>query len=79
MTNNQSGSNNTIIHKIIQYKHKPCIGRNCKNPGFHYLKILYLNKFAWFCDRCKKDLESYGLVLTNKPISRDFCEESRND
>lgn len=66
MTNNHPVSNNTINHKIIEYKHKPCIARNCKNLGDHYLKILYLNKSSWFCDSCKKDLLDLKLVEENE-------------
>jgi len=45
-------------------EHKICVGKSCNNIATNELKILYINKTAWFCDSCKKDLFDLKLVLT---------------
>lgn len=60
MRYNQSRSNNKIKYNITEYK--TCTGRNCNNKAKHYLMISLIKKSAWFCDECKMDLESNGLV-----------------
>jgi hypothetical protein len=43
-------------------EYKECAGKGCQNMGVHYLKIVFLNKFGWFCDDCKNDLLSDRLA-----------------
>ena len=43
-----------------------CAGRNCRNEGKHFLRIIYLNKVGCFCDNCKDQLLKNGLIVDNE-------------
>lgn len=36
--------------------YKECFGKNCKNHASQILKIKYINKTGYFCQRCSEDL-----------------------
>lgn len=56
-----SASTNSIKLASIQ-EYKECAGKGCKNHGIHYLKIVFLNQFGWFCEDCKYSLMHDRLV-----------------
>jgi hypothetical protein len=39
-----------------------CAGKNCDNIAKNRLKILYLNREGWFCQKCANDLIKEDLV-----------------
>ena len=43
-----------IDNNIQEYKE--CAGRGCRNHPIHNLKIRYINKTGYFCQRCTDDL-----------------------
>lgn len=45
---------------------KLCAGNGCGREGIHQLTIIFLNKVGWFCDSCKNELVTAGLVVENK-------------
>lgn len=62
MSNRQLSPKDVIKQDLVQYK--ICAGKDCNNEGIHGLWIIYINKKGFFCDNCKRDLESYGLIDT---------------
>jgi len=46
-------------------EYKECAGKECQNLGVHCLKILFLNKRAWFCDSCKDILVASNLAFND--------------
>jgi hypothetical protein len=59
MRNDKSPPGNTQKAKKI---FKRCPGHGCKNIGRNALKIIYINKIGWFCDKCKIDLVTLKLA-----------------
>ena len=57
----QQDSNNNIQNKTTKFK-TSCDGKDCNNAASYYLKIVLINKSGYFCDACKKSLETIGLV-----------------
>lgn len=55
------------IHKAKKI-FKRCPGHGCKNIGRNALKIIYINKIGWFCDKCKNDF--IALKLTEEVIDQ---------
>ena len=56
--------------------YKICAGNGCSNVAKYPLRILYLNKIAWFCDACKNELLNEGLVMEIKSVPTfDFNHE----
>jgi hypothetical protein len=49
-------------------RNKECAGKECQKPGIHCLKILFLNKDAWFCDSCRSSLVEANLVAEDLSI-----------
>ena len=45
--------------------YKRCAGKGCSEPGIHHLKVLFINKSGWFCDKCKNSLVEDKLVDQN--------------
>jgi|GEM_PF-2228245 len=43
-------------------EYKECAGKGCQNAGSYHLKIIYLNKSGWFCERCRNYLTVSGLA-----------------
>jgi hypothetical protein len=60
------GKSNKAYTKAAVIGNRICTGKNCNKIGTNELRILYINKNAWFCDNCKKDLEKLELVLEIK-------------
>jgi hypothetical protein len=60
MQDNQSYSNNNNDNSLSKYK--ICAGKGCNNVGNNRLKILFINKFGWFCDCCKEDFTKLRLI-----------------
>jgi hypothetical protein len=53
---------NSTADKLLLRK-KVCAGKDCRRQATHYLKIVYLNKWGWFCDHCKDSLVSNHLIV----------------
>jgi hypothetical protein len=49
----------------IAGEYTECAGKECRQQGVHYLRVLYLSKSGWFCDSCKSSLMDEGLVNEN--------------
>jgi|tagenome__1003787_1003787.scaffolds.fasta_scaffold20333944_2 hypothetical protein len=47
--------------KIHRYKDS-CAGLNCSNKPITILKVKYINKIGYFCQKCKSDLLQLDLV-----------------
>jgi hypothetical protein len=62
MSNRQLSPKDIIKEDLVKYK--ICAGKGCTNEGVHSLGVIYINKKGLFCDNCKRDLESYGLIDT---------------
>ena len=60
MQDKQSFPDNSIDKAIQEFN--PCAGRECSNVGKNHLKVLFINKFGWFCDYCKDDLINLKLI-----------------
>jgi hypothetical protein len=44
-----------------------CMGKCCKNLGRTFLKIKYINKTGYFCNKCAEDLlDGLAVRLTSK-------------
>jgi predicted SprT family Zn-dependent metalloprotease len=46
-----------------------CSGKDCKSIGNSILKINYINKTGYFCDRCTRNLLDEGLAVKTGNIS----------
>jgi predicted SprT family Zn-dependent metalloprotease len=46
-------NNNITEYKTFAYS---CAGLNCSSKPNHKLKIKYINKTGYFCQRCSEDL-----------------------
>ena len=66
MQDKQSSSNNTNDNSIQEYN--TCAGKGCNNIGNNRLKIVFINKFGWFCDYCKEELTSLRLIEEDKYV-----------
>ena len=62
MQDKQSSSNNRVYNDIKEYN--PCARLRCSNKGKNLLKIKYVLKSGWFCDKCTIELENSGFILT---------------
>jgi hypothetical protein len=40
-----------------------CMGKGCDNFGKSFLKIKYINKVGYFCEKCTKDLLNEELAV----------------
>ena len=60
MIDSQSSINNTNYSDDKRYK--SCAGLNCCELGMNYLRIIFLNRIAGFCDFCAKELLDLKLV-----------------
>lgn len=45
---------------------KQCVGKSCTKQGVIELRIRFINKTGWFCESCKKELETHELVMPSK-------------
>jgi hypothetical protein len=59
---NQSNPNNDISYETIEYKHRTCAGKNCKNIAKHHLMLVFIKRSGWFCENCRQSLQEDGLV-----------------
>lgn len=57
-------------------EYKECAGKQCRKPGIHCLKILFLNKDGWFCDSCRCSLVEANLVAEDPSIGHLGKEDS---
>jgi hypothetical protein len=48
-------------------EYRECAGKGCQNIGVHYLKIVFLNKFGWFCASCRDSL------IIDKLVDGSLC------
>jgi hypothetical protein len=49
-----------------EHQYKQCAGKDCNRKATQLIKIQYLNKFGYFCDKCKTELLDLGLVIEDK-------------
>ncbi len=68
MVNIPYTSNNDINYKSIEYKYKTCARLHCNNIPIHYLKVVLINKFGWFCPSCKRELEEDNLLESDLAV-----------
>lgn len=61
MVNNQFGSSN-INKQHAKDEFKICASRYCNNRGTIPLKIIYIKKTGFFCNKCKEELIKLKLV-----------------
>lgn len=57
---------------------KVCAGRGCSKDGIHTLTIIHLNRQGWFCDSCKNDLVSEGLIIESKGLGHHSQNQTPN-
>lgn len=57
-------SSPTVKSNNTRQEYKTCAGKFCSSTATNQLRILYINKRLWFCDKCKDDLIDLQLVLT---------------
>jgi hypothetical protein len=53
-------------YNLVEYKQ--CAGKNCKKNGINQLKILFINKIGYFCDRCTDQLLALEIVIKEKNL-----------
>ena len=58
----------TIDHN--KFQDNQCACKGCNKQGRHYLKVLYVNKFGWFCDSCRDSLVSNRLIMEDDTPQR---------
>jgi hypothetical protein len=49
------------------FKDTTCAIRGCNNQGTNFLRIVYVDKSGWFCDKCTIELEQDELVALDHP------------
>jgi hypothetical protein len=49
-----------------EWYERKCSGKDCQNMGNSILKIKYINKSGYFCDKCTRDLLDEGLAISQK-------------
>ncbi len=47
----------------ISQRYRTCAARDCPNPGVYCMEILYLGRNGWFCEHCKNNLVTDGLLV----------------
>lgn len=56
-TTGMTPTNNTVEEEYI-----PCPTIGCNDIGLYKLRIILINRWAYFCPKHKKELEECGLV-----------------
>lgn len=59
MANTQTSSDNNPNNPNRIFK---CCGLGCENKPIYKLKVIWIGKSGWFCDKCAKDLLNLQLV-----------------
>ncbi|MDN5847008.1 MAG: hypothetical protein L0H53_12125 [Candidatus Nitrosocosmicus sp.] len=59
MNSSKSKSN---INSKVKTEFKTCPRLNCNNIGKNPLKIIYIDKVAYFCESCTKELLELNLA-----------------
>jgi hypothetical protein len=54
---------NTTKQDVLRQRYKICAARDCPNQGIYRMEILYLGRDGWFCEHCKKNLVTDGLLV----------------
>ena len=57
-------------------RYKECAGKGCQNAGTYYLRVIYLNKFGWFCDDCRDALILDKLIDGSPQSSSSITDQS---
>ena len=52
----ESSITTNVITDNSLFKDRECAGKNCNRRGIYKLKIIYINKIAYFCNICANDL-----------------------
>jgi hypothetical protein len=66
MSNEQSGPNNDVQYKQIEYKdtNTNCMARGCNNAATYDIKLAVVRRSGKFCTSCKEYFEARDLIIS---------------